>query len=174
MTSLVRFASTIPSAHQGILPECIPANSQGLLQCRLQGLVFRDAESHKVSRCRLVSCESPVVLLMCLLLQETESIAVHENCSKVWKRLIPDLKNKDSLFVAGINDTIVEGSYILTMPTANGRSAQVIFAPGAESLDEIRYMLGTEDLHNVKIRKLEQVRLIGNGCRFLSNAVLEE
>lgn len=88
--------------------------------------------------------------------------------------MIPDLKNKDSLFVAGINDTIVEGSYILTMPTANGRSAQVIFAPGAESLDEIRYMLGTEDLHNVKIRKLEQVRLIGNGCRFLSNAVLEE
>ena len=51
VTSLVRFASTIPSAHQGILPTCISADTQGLLQCRLRGLVFRDAGSHTVRIC---------------------------------------------------------------------------------------------------------------------------
>lgn len=48
VASLVRFASTIPSTHQGFLPECIPSEAQGLIQCRLQGLVFRDSDSHTV------------------------------------------------------------------------------------------------------------------------------
>jgi hypothetical protein len=48
VTSLVHFASTIPSVHQSILPACIPINMQGLLQCRLQGLVFRGPGSHTV------------------------------------------------------------------------------------------------------------------------------
>ena len=97
---------------------------------------------------------------------------MNENCSKVLKRLIPILKSKDSLFATTSNDDrIVEGSYILTMPTENGRSAQVIFAPGEESLSDIKYMLGTEDFDNVQVRRLEQVRLIGNGCRFLSKTL---
>ena len=73
VTSLVQFASTIPSAHQGILPECIPTDSQGLLQCRLQGLVYRDADSHKVSLslcgyCSSFSCRCITRLtLVCVL-----------------------------------------------------------------------------------------------------------
>ena len=53
---------------------------------------------------------------LCSFQQESESIAVNENCSKVLKRLIPILKSKDSLFAATSNDDrILEGSYVLTM-----------------------------------------------------------
>jgi hypothetical protein len=149
VTSLVQFASTIPSAHQGILPECIPTDSQGLLQCRLQGLVYRDADSHK----------------------ESESIAVNESCSKILKRLIPSLKSKESLFATTSHDCILEGSYILTMPTEDGRTAKIVFAPGEESLSDIKYMLGKDDFDGVQVRQLEQVRLMGNGCRFQSKVL---
>lgn len=105
--------------------------------------------------------------------KETNWIAVNENCNKVLKRLVPDLNSKDSLFGAVLNDTIVEGSYILTMPTENGRTAHVIFAPGEESLKDIKYMLGKGDIDDVEIRKLEHVRLIGKGegCRLLSKVL---
>jgi hypothetical protein len=96
---------------------------------------------------------------------------VNENCNKILKRLIPGLKSKESLFVTTSNDTsIVAGSYILTMPTTNGRTAQVIFAPGEGSLDDIKYMLEASNIDDMEVRTLERVRLIGKGegCRFLS------
>lgn len=107
------------------------------------------------------------------MFQESESIAVNESCNEVLKRLIPDLESKESLFASTSNGTVVEGSYILTMPTANGRSAQVIFAPGEESLEGIKYMLGKDNTNNVEIRKLERFQLIdrGQSCRFLSRVV---
>lgn len=87
-------------------------------------------------------------------------------------RLIPSLKNRKSLFAPASDDAdaIVEGSYILTMPTTNGRTAKVIFSPGDESLQDIKYMLGSDNIHDVQVRKLQQVRLIGKGkgCQFIS------
>jgi hypothetical protein len=100
------------------------------------------------------------------------AVGVHGDCNRALMRLIPTLKSRDSLFAptADDTDTIVDGSYILTMPTTNGRTAKVIFSPGDESLQDIKYMLGSKDLLDVEIRKLQQVRLIGKGqgCRFLS------
>ena len=101
--------------------------------------------------------------------------AVHENCTKTLMQLIPAVKSRDSLYAlsADDSDTVVEGSYILTMPTTNGRTATVIFPPGNESLQDIKYMLGLEEIADVEVRKLQQVRLIGKGqgCRFLSTVV---
>lgn len=99
-------------------------------------------------------------------------MAVHGDSSQALMRLIPSLKSRESLFAptADDTDTIVEGSYILTMPTANGRTAKVIFSPGDESLQDIECMLGSDNLDDVQVRKLQRVQLIGKGqgCRFLS------
>jgi hypothetical protein len=101
--------------------------------------------------------------------------AIQGDSSRALMRLIPSLKNRESLFAptSDDTDTIVEGSYILTMPTANGRTAMVIFPPGDESLQDIKCMLGSEEIADVEVRKLQQVRLIGKGqgCRFLSTIV---
>ena len=99
------------------------------------------------------------------------SIGVNDDCNKALKRLIPALKNRDSLYVSVSNDSIVEGSYILTMLIRDGRTATVIFAPGEESLEDIKYMLGADDLNGIEIRKLNQVRLVGEGCRMLSSVL---
>jgi hypothetical protein len=174
VTSLVQFASTIPSAHQGILPECIPTDSQGLLQCRLRGLVYRDADSHKESHIVIpahnfrANASLTALTRLRYSLQESESIAVNESCTKILKRLIPSLKSKESLFATTSHDCILEGSYILTMPTEDGRTAKIVFASGEESLSDIKYMLGKDDFDGVQVRQLDQVRLMGNGCRFQS------
>lgn len=96
---------------------------------------------------------------------------MNDGCTRALKRLIPTIVSQESLYVAASNDTIVEGSYVLTMPTKDGRSAQVIFAPGEESLEDIKYMLG--DVEDIEIRTLQRVRLIGKGegCRLLSKAI---
>jgi hypothetical protein len=107
--------------------------------------------------------------------KEGMAAEVRDNCNKTLMRFIPALKSRESLYglTADDSDTIVEGSYILTMPTANGRTAMVIFPPGDESLQDIKCMLGLEEIADVEVRKLQQVRLIGKGqgCRFLSMIV---
>lgn len=151
VTSLLRLASTISAKHKVILPRCIPANRQGLLQCRLQGTIYRDAQSHT----------------------EAMSTKVSDECNKALLSLIPARKNCDSLYAAGPNDEIVQGSYILTLPTTNGRTAKVIFAPGNDSLQDIKNMLGADDMDNIEIRKLQKVRLVGNGqgCLLVSTVL---
>jgi hypothetical protein len=100
------------------------------------------------------------------------TVGVHDNCNKTLMQLIPALKSRERLvaLTADDSDTIVEGSYILTMPTANGRTAKVIFPPGDESLQDIKHMLGSEEIADVEVRKLQHVRLTGKGqgCRFVS------
>lgn len=108
-----------------------------------------------------------------LVFQEAESAAVNDVCRKLLQRLIPDLEDQDSLYMGASDDCIVAGSYIVTMPTVEGGKAQVIFAPGEESLNDIKCMLGDNDMNDVEIRKLQQVRLTdkGEGCRLLSKSL---
>ena len=40
---------------------------------------------------------------------------------------------------------IAPGSYFMRMPSQGGREALVIFPPGEQSLQDIRYMLGLPD-----------------------------
>jgi hypothetical protein len=103
------------------------------------------------------------------------AVGVHNNCNKTLVQLILALKSRESLYplTADDSDMIVEGSYILMMLTTNGRTATVVFPPGDESLQDIKYMLGSEEIADVEVRKLQQVRLIGKGqgCRFLSTVL---
>jgi hypothetical protein len=109
--------------------------------------------------------------------KEGMAVGVHNNCNKTLVQLIPALNSsRESLYplTADDSDTIVEGSYILMMPTTNGRTAMVVVSPpGDESLQDIKYMLGSEEIADVEVRKLQQVRLIGKGqgCRFLSTVL---
>jgi hypothetical protein len=57
------------------------------------------------------------------------------------------------------------------MPTEDGRTAKIVFASGEESLSDIKYMLGKDDFDGVQVRQLDQVRLMGNGCRFQSKVL---
>ena len=43
---------------------------------------------------------------------------------------------------------IAPGSYFMRMPSQGGREALVIFPPGEQSLQDIRYMLGLPDNDN--------------------------
>ena len=62
---------------------------------------------------------------------------------------------------------------MLKMPSRNGRTATVIFPPGNESIEDIKYMLDCGDVANVDIQVVQQVRLAGTGqgCQLFSTAM---
>ena len=55
-----------------------------------------------------------------------------------------------SIFPSSTSSTMViaPGSYFMRMPSQGGREALVIFPPGEQSLQDIRYMLGLPDNDN--------------------------
>lgn len=119
MSSLVTFAATIPAAHKSILPLCIPSDdARQILQCRLQN-VLPSQSNHVVS------------------LRDIHAISL---CRALEK---PQVLTK--LFPEKSCCTIAAGSYLMTMPTQEGRTAIVIFPPGRQSLKDIRYMLAMDE-----------------------------
>jgi hypothetical protein len=118
MSSLVRFASTLPSIHKTVLPMCVPTEMQGLLQCRLQSSVCGQSESLGTARVA---------------------------CTKVLSKSGPTRRVEGTIFPTSGWLTIAPGSYCMTMPTQAGRKAIVIFPPGEESLEDINFMLGMDE-----------------------------
>jgi hypothetical protein len=156
MTSLVQFASTVPPAHKDILPRCLPKNMQKLLQCRLQGLVCGDVASLSLLR---TSYSDTMLQGIMAPRHGRDSGGGSSSSSRV--------------FPATTSLTVPMGSYVMTMPTQGGRKAVVIFAPGDDSLQDIRDMLGTaeneHDVTNPSVpwHKLQRVTVLpdGGGCK---------
>jgi hypothetical protein len=123
MTSLVHFASTIPAIHKTLLPLCVPPPMQKLLQCRLQGTVMFG--------------ENPSTPQWRLELRQCDALAY----------LVPTFTSK-ATFPRSTSLTISIGSYMMTMPTQEGRRAIVIFPPGDESLEDINFMLAMDENDN--------------------------
>lgn len=62
------------------------------------------------------------------------------------------------------------GSYFMQMNTQEGRQALVIFPPGTQSIEDIKYMKGLErdDELDDEIQTLKQSTITGNGgCKCL-------
>ena len=147
MSSLTSFASTLPATHQGILPKCFPLDMQAFLKARLQGIIHRKPKAHK----------------------DEDAVDVHYACSKTLTKVVP--RKLPATLFSTTSETVVEaGSLILSMPTTGGRTALVVFAPGEQSIEDIKYMLGTDSVENVGVQTLQRVKLLapggGHGCRF--------
>mmetsp|Transcript_12050 Transcript_12050/g.27894 ORF Transcript_12050/g.27894 Transcript_12050/m.27894 type:complete len:157 (+) Transcript_12050:924-1394(+) len=149
MSALVDFASMLPSTHQGALPTCVSGDVQRLLQCRLQGIPFHKMDSEKF-----------------------EPKAMQESCADFLSRLIPGMCQTDFLFIPCDGNTIKPGSYFLSMPTTEGRSALVVFPPGDESIKDIQHMIGDDDIEieEMNVKQLRRVLLVdgGLGCQLFS------
>jgi hypothetical protein len=116
MTSLIRFACSVPSAHKNTLPKCMPPGDlQKLLECRLQKTIHGQTERLPL---------------------------LHSQCGQSLSQFIPPAK--DGALPAAKSMTLAAGSYVMSMSTREGRSAVVIFPPGDESLEDIHFMLGTD------------------------------
>jgi hypothetical protein len=151
MTSLTSFASTLPATHQGILPKCFPLEMQAFLKARLQGIVHRKPKAHK----------------------DEDFVDVHYACSKTLNKVVP--KKLPATLFSTTSETVMEaGSLILSMPTNGGRTALVVFAPSEQSIEDIKYMLGTDSIENVGVQTLQRVKLLApggaHGCRLFSKS----
>lgn len=151
MTCLTEFASTIPKSHQGVLTKCLPVEMQNLFTSRLQGKVDRAKTAHRES--------------------DFESVQ-QVVCVQQLSKLTPSVPVKASPFATSSTYIMAPGSYLLSMPTAegSGRTALVIFPPGDQSLQDIKYMLQKDTIEHEHVRMLHQVKVSedGAGCRLYS------
>ena len=75
-----------------------------------------------------------------------------------------------SVFPSTATFEIAHGSYFIQMSTQEGRQALVIFPPGTQSIEDIKYMKGLErdDELDDEIQTLKQSTITGNGgCKCL-------
>eukprot|EP00546_Thalassionema_frauenfeldii_P016094 CAMPEP_0178899498 /NCGR_PEP_ID=MMETSP0786-20121207/2934_1 /TAXON_ID=186022 /ORGANISM="Thalassionema frauenfeldii, Strain CCMP 1798" /LENGTH=150 /DNA_ID=CAMNT_0020570363 /DNA_START=169 /DNA_END=621 /DNA_ORIENTATION=- len=147
MTCLLRFASTLRS-HQEILPKCLPSSLQGWFKCRLKGSLHSTFKKTNLESAQ-AACKQQALAKI-----EKESNAI-----------------KESPFDSMSLNVLPHGSYFISMPTLEGRSALVIFPPGDQSLEDIQYMLQKDSLDGEDIRCLKHVGVIenGNGCQLFSS-----
>jgi hypothetical protein len=98
---------------------------------------------------------------------------VHYACSKTLNKVVP--KKLPATLFSTTSETVMEaGSLILSMPTNGGRTALVVFAPSEQSIEDIKYMLGTDSMENVGVQTLQRVKLLApggaHGCRLFSKS----
>jgi len=137
MSSLVQFASTLPAVHKSVLLACLPKETQPLLQCRLQSLVFGKGENVGT---------------------------VRSYCAKALSKACHVRSMNESMLPASGSFTIPPGSYFMTMPTQDGRQAIVVFPPDEQSLEDIDFMLGMDDENEKpKVQKLHKTVISQNG-----------
>jgi hypothetical protein len=171
VTSLHAFSTTLQRAHRHLLPACIPKRERKgltrLLQCRIQGTVY-SYDQHSNATASNGN-------------DNFSSLGVMQNyCSEKLKELICSTSiqsictaSNKSRIIPALESLLVEpGSYLMTMPTQEGRKAIVIFPPDESSLKDIRYMLGedTEDDNGENIpavQRLHHVLLSQGSCRML-------
>lgn len=137
MTSFVRFASTIPAIHKRFLSECVPPKAQTLLKQRLQGRT--DLSGQDIIRSLQARCA---------------------------RGLIPQRIRSKCLLKKPNNILLPLGSFVISMPTQEGRSALVIFPPGEDSIKDIDYFRNGDN--SVTVQELHGTALQPDGsCRFV-------
>lgn len=116
MTSFVRFASTIPAVHKRFLSECVPPKAQPLFKQRLSGYIQRPGKDS-------------VNLLRAHCTRGLLSQGLTTKCLLKKPNKVP----------------MAVGSFVISMPTQEGRNALVIFPPGEDSIRDIEYFRNGED-----------------------------
>ncbi|KAG7355085.1 hypothetical protein IV203_004441 [Nitzschia inconspicua] len=122
ITSLCTFGTTLDAAHKHILRPCLPDSRLKLFQCRISKKIWKDKILGEVER-------------------EGISLALRQTAF-LDKLSTPRSKVDTAFFASVASFSILPGSWLLEMATQNGRTAQVLFPPGPNSLDDIKYMLG--------------------------------
>lgn len=78
------------------------------------------------------------------ILQINHSFSIQEAMARKMEALLDTTRRKNgasgSIFPVATTMVIAPGSYFLRMPTQDGRQALVVFPPGNQSLEDIRYM----------------------------------
>ncbi|KAL3941797.1 MAG: hypothetical protein SGBAC_003913 [Bacillariaceae sp.] len=141
--SLVCFGQRLDKSYQRVLPSCLPAEKQPLFRRRMlsnRGQVH----SRQYGDSDLVSLNIGQTLL-----------SSHCEKREIGKSIFPATSTMD----------IAPGSYFLKMSTQEGRHAWVIFEPGPESIQDIKYMNGMDDDADVPedIQKLKRAVIVEKG-----------
>uniref|UniRef100_A0A7S1Z688 Uncharacterized protein n=1 Tax=Ditylum brightwellii TaxID=49249 RepID=A0A7S1Z688_9STRA len=154
MTALEKFASSLPSNHQGILPKCIPEKSKLLLQCRFKGKVF-DESRLKVEEHNACQIEES-------RLEESDFLL--RSCD-------PPHKMRRKIYAGASDVVIASGSRVATVDTG-GKSAAIVIMPpdGDLSVDEILAAISSATSNRntaVQMNRINRVILTDHdrGCR---------
>eukprot|EP00536_Pseudo-nitzschia_multiseries_P011637 jgi/Psemu1/67987/estExt_Genemark1.C_4070004 len=134
ISSLVSFGSQLHPAHQRILPQCLARASTGFFQARASDRLWKG--KHCDSSTAKEESVWELVDGMAHRLYPCSHGCGHEHQRRLTVRSV--------LPSATTTSTIAPGSYIMEMPTQGDRSAMVVFPPGPQSLEDIRYMLGMD------------------------------
>jgi hypothetical protein len=128
LSSVISFAQALPAAQRSIVVRSVPESCHKLLLCRKQNLLLVSCLEEEKARYLFVA----------------RSLHLHQ---RRWKRR--SQTNSTRLLStkwSRHSTTVVEpGSYLMIMPTQEGRQAIVIFPPCPESLRDIRFMIGICD-----------------------------
>ncbi len=116
MTSFVRFASTVPAVHKRILAECVPPKAQALFKQRLSGQI------------------QPAGL--------DDTCLLRARCAT---RLISQRHRTKCILTKPNKISVALGSFVISMPTQEGRNALVVFPPGDDSVRDIEYFRNGEE-----------------------------
>jgi hypothetical protein len=128
LSSVISFAQALPEAQRGVVVRSIPETCHELLSCRKQNVLLVSFGDLEMARSLFMA----------------RSFGVHQ---RRWKRRRQTSSTRP-LFKkwSSRTSTVVEpGSYLMIMPTQEGRQAIVIFQPCPESLRDIRFMIGICD-----------------------------
>jgi hypothetical protein len=173
VSALATFGSAIPSAHQQILPACLPKRRLGLFQARVQGMVWRNSKICQVRiKRRNSSLKHPFQYSfrsLYALVQVECSSTISHTIGQALEHCCRRREFGTSIFPSMASHQIVQGSYFIQMPTQNGRHALVIFPPGSQSLEDIRHMYDLQEEDDFPpIQSLKRVITSVNGdCKCL-------
>ena len=127
LASLVKFAAECDESVRRHLPATVPSSIQKLLQGRIKALLPE------------LSLSSVSAYM---------ELHLHSNMFPCERRFSDAVAPKIS------NCLISPGSFVLSMPTQDGRQAIVIFPPERDSLQDIEYMLGGETAQIATIQSI--------------------
>ena len=150
ISSVICFGSELNAAHQHILPLCLSKANMGLFQARASGQIWRGTDSDGNPNTSQESVFEVVDRMARQMYRCTSPTATTGSQSQ---RI---LTVRDILPSSTTISTIAPGSYVLEMPTQEDRNAMVIFPPGSQSLQDIRYMLGMDDDTEVPTQRLKR------------------
>ena len=155
ISSVISFGSDINESHQHILPLCLPTICMDLFQCRVSRQIFRGKDSES----RQDNSD-----------EEDNFILAYRLCIQFDRYYSSEKKFIKDILPSSTTITIKSESYIIEMPTQDGRTATVIFRPGLESLKDIRYMMsgGGDDQFLTKTLKRSIVSA-GGSVKFYCN-----
>ena len=102
---------------------------------------------------------------------EVKQARLHADLKGIELRHLQSLPNppgttQTSLFPTRNTLQIVEGCYIVQMPTVDGRSAMVVFPPDPSSLSDIQYMMSSDETNDERIvHKIRRIVALDGGCK---------